>query len=323
MHPDLILVNLLNPPVLFFFLGLAAVWLRSDLEVPQPIPKFFSLYLLLAIGFKGGVELRHGGLSADALSALAAALCLSAVIPLLAWRVLRRRLDAANAAAIAATYGSVSAVTFIAALSFLEQLGMAHGGYMVAALALMEFPAILIGVALYRRSCRDSRAASDSWGKLLHEAVANGSVLLLVGSLVIGMLTGESGGQALKPYTTDIFRGMLCLFLLDMGIVSGRRLGQLRELGGFPVAFALGMPPVAAALALGLSALAGLSAGDAFLLTVLAASASYIAVPAAMRNAIPEASPGVYVTLALAVTFPFNIVIGLPLYMALVRQFWS
>ena len=325
MHPDLILVNLLNPPVLFFFLGLIAVWLKSDLEVPQPLPKFFSLYLLLAIGFKGGVELRHGGLSVEALSALAAALSLSVLIPLLAWRVLRQRLDAANAAAIAATYGSVSAVTFIAALSFLEQLAMPHGGYMVAALALMEFPAILVGVALYNRARRGGQpaAAADSWGKLLHEAVANGSVLLLVGSLVIGVLTGESGGQALKPYTTDIFRGMLCLFLLDMGIVSGRRLGQLRSLGAFPVAFALGMPVAGAALALLMASVLGLSAGDAFLLTVLAASASYIAVPAAMRNAIPEASPGVYVTLALAVTFPFNIVVGLPLYMAVIRQFWS
>lgn len=324
MHPDLILVNLLNPPVLFFFLGLIAVWLKSDLEVPQPLPKFFSLYLLLAIGFKGGVELRHNGLHAEALTALGAALALSVLVPLLAWPVLRRRLDNANAAAIAATYGSVSAVTFIAAISFLEQLQVAHGGYMVAALALMEFPAILVGVALYNRAQRgDQPAAADSWGKLLHEAVANGSVLLLVGSLVIGALTGESGGQALKPYTTDIFRGMLCLFLLDMGIVSGRRLGQLRTLGAFPVAFALGMPLAGAVLALGLAALLGLSAGDAFLLTVLAASASYIAVPAAMRNAIPEASPGVYVTLALAVTFPFNIVVGLPLYMASIRQFWS
>ncbi len=325
MHPDLILVNLLNPPVLFFFLGLIAVWLKSDLEVPQPLPKFFSLYLLLAIGFKGGVELRHGGLSVEALSALAAALSLSVLIPLLAWRVLRQRLDAANAAAIAATYGSVSAVTFLTAAEFLGKIGLEFGGHMVASMALMESPAIVVGLLLARRFA--TQAGADSrplvWSHLLRESVSNASVFMLLGSLVIGILTGENAAASMEPFTKYIFKGMLSFFLLDIGLVAARKMGGLRKSGPFLIGFGLLMPLFNASLGIGLAHLIGMTPGDAILFAVLCGSASYIAVPAAMRLALPEANPSIYVSMALAVTFPFNIVLGIPLYTLVVKRIWG
>lgn len=321
MNLELVLSNLLNPPVLFFFLGMLAIWAGSDLDVPQPLPKFFALYLLLSIGFRGGVELNKSGLDTQILAALGAAVLMALVVPLYAYAVLRRKMDAANAAAVAATYGSVSAVTFIAATSFLGKLGLAYGGYMVAAMALMESPAIVIGVLLSRR--QGGKSGAFRWGHLLREAFFNGSVFLLVGSLVIGVLTGHDGEHALQPFTGDIFKGMLCLFLLDMGLVSARRFGGMRSLGAFPFAVALLFPPVNAALGIAISYALGLSPGDALLFATLSSSASYIAVPAAMRMAVPEANPGLYVTMALAITFPFNIAIGLPLYMAVINTIWS
>ncbi len=322
MDVSLILSNLLNPPVLFFFLGMFAFAVGSDLEIPQPLPKFFSLYLLLAIGFRGGVELKMSGLTAEVGSALGAAMLMAAIVPVWTFFVLRRKLDVNNAAAVAATYGSISAVTFIAATSFLTQLGIHSGGHMVAAMALMESPAIIVGIALARWLGKTD-AASFSWPHLLRDALANGSVLVLCGALVIGILTGESGGKALSPFTNDIFRGMLCLFLLDMGLVSARRLGGIRQLGVFPVAFATLVPLVNAGAAIAIAHLLGLGRGDALLFTVLCASASYIAVPAAMRLAVPEANPGLYVTMALALTFPFNIIVGLPLYLSVINRLWS
>ncbi len=323
--------NLLNPPVLFFFLGMFAHLVRSDLEVPQPLPKFFSLYLLLSIGFKGGVELSHSGFGGPVGPTLLAAMGMAVAVPVWTFFVLRRRLDVANAAAVAATYGSISAVTFIAATTFLGQLGIPSSGYLVAAMALMESPAIIVGIALARLVAeKDGKDEGDrkdrpafSWGHLWRDAFFNGSVLMILGSLVIGLLTGESGGKALSPFTGDIFRGMLCLFLLDLGIVSARRLADARTLGWFPVAFAFLVPLVNATAALGLAHLLGLGRGDALLFCVLCASASYIAVPAAMRLAVPEANPGVYVTMALALTFPFNLTVGLPLYMAAVDYLWK
>ena len=322
MDTTLILSNLLNPPVLFFCLGLLAYWVGSDLEIPQPLPKFFSLYLLLSIGFKGGVELHESGLTEAVVTTLLAAMAMAMLVPLWTFFVLRRRLDVANAAAVAATYGSVSAVTYIAATAFLSQLGIPSSGYMVAAMALMEAPAIVIGIALARwQGSSDGKAFA--WSHLLRDAFANGSVLLLCGSLCIGLATGETGGKALAPFTGDIFRGMLCLFLLDMGLVSGRRLAGIGKLGLFPVGFALLVPLANAALALALAHWLGLGRGDALLFMALCASASYIAVPAAMRLALPEANPGLYVTMALAITFPFNIVLGLPLYLGVVDRCWS
>ena len=322
MDLSLILSNFLNPPVLFFFLGMLAFFVGSDLEIPQPLPKFFSLYLLLSIGFKGGVELQKSGLSTAVAWTLAAAIFMAVLVPVWTFLVLRRKLDVNNAAAVAATYGSVSAVTFIAASSFLTQLGFESGGHMVAAMALMESPAIIVGIALARWLGKND-GATFSWPHLLRDAFANGSVLVLCGALVIGLLTGENGGKALAPFTSDIFRGMLCLFLLDMGLVSARRLGGIRQLGVFPIAFATLVPLVNAGAAIALAHFLGLGRGDALLFTVLCASASYIAVPAAMRLAVPEANPGLYVTMALALTFPFNIILGLPLYLSVINRLWS
>lgn len=322
MDAHLIVSNLLNPPILFFFLGAVAFFIGSDLEIPQPLPKFFSLYLLLSIGFKGGVELSHSGLGGQVAWTLLAAMAMAVAVPVWTFFALRRRLDLSNAAAVAATYGSISAVTFIAAGSFLGQLGLPSSGHMVAAMALMESPAIIVGIALARVMKKEDGLAF-SWPHLLRDAFFNGSVLVLMGALAIGMLTGESGGKALAPFTGDIFKGMLCLFLLDMGLVSARRLAGIKTLGGFPVAFATVVPLVNAAAAIAIAHLLGLSRGDALLFTVLCASASYIAVPAAMRLAVPEANPGLYVTMALALTFPFNVIVGLPLYMSAINHFWS
>ena len=321
MNADLILSNILNPPVLFFFLGMIAYGLKSDLEVPHPLPKLFSLYLLLSIGFKGGVELNHSGLTSQVIFTLGAAIMMSVLVPLAAFFILKRKMDVPNAAAVAAAYGSVSAVTFIAAVSFLGQLGIPFSGHMVAAMALMESPAIIVGIAL-ARLLGPQRQGRFQWKPLLHDAFCNGSVLLLMGSLLIGILTGAKGGESLAPFTNDLFKGMLCLFLLDMGIVSGRQLGGLRKLGALPVGFATLVPFVNALLGIGLAWVIGLDRGDALLFAVLCASASYIAVPAAMRLALPEANPGLYVTMALALTFPFNIVLGLPCYMAIISKLW-
>lgn len=322
MDTSLILSNFLNPPILFFFLGMIACWVGSDLEIPQPLPKLFSLYLLLAIGFKGGVELNKSGLTAEVAGTLGAAMLLALIVPVWTFFVLRRKMDVHNAAAVAATYGSVSAVTFIAATAFLANLNIPYGGHLVAAMALMESPAIIVGIALARWMGKKD-GTSFSWSHLLRDAFANGSVLVLCGALVIGILTGESGGKSLAPFTTDLFRGVLCLFLLDMGLASARRLSGIRQLGIFPVLFATLVPLLNAAIGMGLAHWLGLGKGDALLLAVLAASASYIAVPAAMRVAVPEANPGLYVTMALALTFPFNIVLGLPIYLNVINYFWS
>ena len=324
MDASLLIANLLSPPVLFFFLGALAVAVRSDLEVPQPIPKLLSLYLLLSIGFKGGVELRESGGDGGALTALLAAIVMSIVVPLYAFAFLRRRLDANNAAALAAAYGSVSAVTFITASAFLRRIGVPFGGYMVACLALMESPAIVIGVMLARmqRGAANGQARI-AWDEFLREALFNGSVLVLVGSLIIGAITGSAGKEALYPFTNEIFVGALCLFLLDMGLVSARRVKPLLAMGAFPLAFAVLFPLLNAALGLGVARLVGMSAGDAVLFVVLCASASYIAVPAAIRLVLPEANPGLYVSMPLALTFPFNVTLGIPLYMTAVNMLWS
>ena len=324
MNVDLVLSNLLNPPVLFFFLGMLAIWLHSDLDVPQPLPKFFALYLLLSIGFRGGVELHKSGINHQITLTLLAAVVAALVVPLYTFFLLRRKMNVGDAAAVAATYGSVSAVTFIAATSFLGELKVPFGGHMVAAMALMESPAIIVGVVLFRLSQKrgDSERGGLSWQHLMRDAFFNGSVLLLMGSLAIGLLTGTKGEAALHPFTGDIFKGVLCLFLLDMGLVSARRIGGLKKLGAFPIGFAVLVPLLNAGFGILIAHFLGLGAGDALLFCVLCGSASYIAVPAAMRLAIPEANPGLYVTMALALTFPFNIIVGLPLYMSVINSLW-
>lgn len=315
MDISLILSNILNPPVLFFFLGMLAVFVKSDLEIPQPLPKFFSLYLLLAIGFKGGYELEESGINQQMVLTLLAAILMASVVPVYTFFILRRKLDLYNAAAIAAAYGSISAVTFITAGSFLQKIGMPFDGYMVAALALMESPAIIVGILLVRLLALEKKNSEFSWSAVLQEAFLNSSVFLLVGSLFIGMLTGKTGWEKLAPFTQEIFYGVLSFFLLDMGLVAAKRIKELKNTGVFLIGFALLIPIVNAAIGILIARLIGISKGDALLFAVLCASASYIAVPAAMRLTVPEANPSLYVSTALAVTFPFNIIVGIPLYL--------
>ena len=324
MDPSLVLQNLLSPPVLFFGLGLLSVLLRSDLEIPAPLPKLFSLYLLLAIGLKGGIELQHSGLDRLVLLTIGAALTMAVLVPITSFLLLRTRFDTYNAAALAAAYGSISAVTFITAETFLGSLAIPFDGFMVAALALMESPAIIIGLLLVRLTAPRAQGPGLQWGSLLHEAFLNSSVLVLVGSLLIGMLGAAyspAGIIKMEPFTEQLFYGALSFFLLDMGIVAGQRLRELQATGAFLIGFALLSPPVHAAAGLGVSLLLHLPQGDALLFMVLCASASYIAVPAAMRMTVPQANPSLYITASLGLTFPFNIVVGIPLYMAAVQRF--
>ncbi len=307
-----------SPPVLFFFLGMLAAAVRSNLHVPKAVTKLLSLYLLWAIGFQGGVKLVKGGLTGEAVAALGAAMLLACVIPVYSFFLLKRRVSIHNAAAIAAAYGSVSAVTFMAASTVLTAKGIEFGGHMVAAMALMESPAIVIAVVLMRLAERSNPAhaatSSAGWGKLLHEAFLNGPVLLLLGSMAIGMITGERGYHAFKPLCTDLFSGVLVFFLLDLGLLAARRFKDLRKAGWALITFGIATPLLNAGLALALAWTLGLTPGDGALLMVMAASASYIAVPAAVRLVIPQATPGLYIPLPLAVTFPFNVGIGIALY---------
>jgi uncharacterized protein len=329
MDSSLILSNVLNPPVMFFFLGVFAVFVQSDLEIPNPIPKLFSLYLLVAIGFKGGHELflsyLEGQLfTAKIIGTLVAAMVMASIVPVYAFFVLRLKLDQYNAAAIAATYGSISAVTFITASSLLDKLGIAYGGHMVATLALMESPAIVVGLILVRAfgpkkvSLEEGDTVTEeaSWGEILREAFLNGSVLLLVGSLIIGVATGGSGWTKVHLFVEkDLFYGVLTFFLLDMGLVAARRIRDLKQTGVFLIGFAVLMPIGNALIGILLAKVIGMGTGNALLFAVLCASASYIAVPAAMRMSVPEANPSLYVSMALAITFPFNIIIGIPIYL--------
>jgi hypothetical protein len=320
MDGSLILFNILNPPVLFFFLGMLAVFFKSDLEIPQPLPKLFSLYLLMAIGFKGGYELAESGINNQIALTLIASAVMACIVPIYTFFILKIKLDSANAAAIAAAYGSISAVTFITASSFLEKLHIAYGGHMVAALALMESPAIVVGLILVRVfKEKNGKEEVFSWSKVLHEAFLNGSVFLLVGSLVVGMLTGEKGWQKLEPFTQDIFYGALTFFLLDMGLVAAKRIRELSKTGSFLIVFSVFIPVINAMIGVLISKVLGFEQGNALLFAVLCASASYIAVPAAMRMTVPEANPSLYVSMALALTFPFNIIIGIPLYLEMIK----
>ncbi|MFM7904949.1 MAG: sodium-dependent bicarbonate transport family permease [Microcystis sp.] len=320
MDGSLILFNILNPPVLFFFLGMLAVFFKSDLEIPQPLPKLFSLYLLMAIGFKGGYELAESGINNQIALTLIASVVMACIVPIYTFFILKIKLDSANAAAIAAAYGSISAVTFITASSFLEKLHISYGGHMVAALALMESPAIVVGLILVRVfKEKNGEEEPFSWSKVLHEAFLNGSVFLLVGSVIIGMLTGEKGWEKLQPFTQGIFYGALTFFLLDMGLVAAKRIRELGKTGSFLIGFSVFIPVINAMVGILIAKVLGFEQGNALLFAVLCASASYIAVPAAMRMTVPEANPSLYVSMALALTFPFNIIIGIPLYLEMIK----
>ncbi len=327
MDPQLLLDNILSPPVLFFLVGIAAALLNSNLTIPEPIPRLFSLYLLWAIGYKGGVKLHEAGLDPAVLVPLGAALILSALAPLWVFPMLRWKLGAADAGACAAAFGSVSAVTFITAANFLEARGTDYGGYMVAALALMEVPAIIVGVMLYRhaKSNRRTEQPADDANTpkpkssgilpLFRESLLSGPVFLLLGSMLAGLLAGPRGYDRLLPFTEDVFYGVLVLFLLEAGMIAAKRLKSFGRAAAFTVAAGILIPLINAAITLPITRLLGLETGDAFLLMILAASASYIAVPAAMREAIPQANSSIYLTVALGVTFPFNIALGIPLYL--------
>jgi hypothetical protein len=277
--------------------------------------------LLLAIGFKGGYELSESGINAQIALTLLASIVMAVLVPFYSFFILRLKLDAYNAAAIAATYGSISAVTFITASSFLEKIQIPYGGHMVAALALMESPAIIIGIVLVRifAPSEEAENSSLSWGKVLHESFLNGSVFLLVGSLFIGLLTGEKGWEKLQPFTQGIFYGVLTFFLLDMGLVAAKRIRELRKAGSFLIAFSIFIPLANAIFGIIIGKLLGFGQGNTLLFAILSASASYIAVPAAMRMTVPEANPSIYVSMALALTFPFNIIVGIPLYLEMIK----
>ncbi|MFN7723926.1 MAG: sodium-dependent bicarbonate transport family permease [Rubrivivax sp.] len=313
---------LLDPSILFFVFGLLAGALRSNLEIPAPISRFLSLYLLMALGLKGGFALAASGLNTEVLASLACAVLLAVLVPALGFAWLRRWLNGFDAAAVAATYGSVSAVTFITAVQFTEARGLAPGGHMAAAMALMESPAIVMAVlaanALRRRE--GSGAQAMPLRQVLHESLTDGASLLLLGAMAVGLLTGEAGQKVMAPFSVDLFKGMLAFFLLDMGLLAARNAPALLKAPKGLVAYAVLGPLVHAGLALGLSWAVGLSAGNGALLMVLAASASYIAVPAVLRQAVPEAQPALYFGLSLGLTFPFNILLGIPLYTALAQR---
>ncbi len=327
---DSLVNNLLHPPVLFFLLGILAVLLKSNLEIPPQVSKFLSLYLLFDIGIKGGEELFHSGIDETVLKVMFTCIVCSFIIPFIAYRVLRWKLDIYDAGAIAATYGSISAVTFITASSFLDAHNIKFSGFMVAGMALMETPAIIAGLLIINFALAQSKKndpahqhEKQSMSKVFHEACFNGSVVLLVGSLVIGFISGSSGEVELKPFVSDIFKGMLSLYMLDMGLVAGSRIASLKQSGVFLISFALLYPIVASVFGISAAALLGLSHGNAVLLTVLIASASYIAVPAAMRLAVPKANMSLLLPMSLGVTFVFNILFGIPLYDLVIGRIWS
>ncbi len=308
--------NLLSPAVLFFALGMVAALLRSDLKFPEALYVALTLYLLTAIGFKGGVALSEAGIGTVLLPALGA-LLLGAAIPLWIYPLLRHvgKFSAVDAAAIAAHYGSVSAVTFIAATNYLKSINVPYENYTTAFLAVMESPAIVVGVLLGKMSIPGQEGLfAGSWKKLLHEALFGRSVLLLVGGLVVGALCGKAGMDKVGAFFNTPFQGVLALFLLEMGLVAGQRLGDLRKVGPFLVAFGILLPIAHGALGVLLGLYTGLSLGGCTLMGVLAASASYIAAPAAVRLSLPEANPTLYLTSSLAITFPFNVAVGIPLY---------
>jgi hypothetical protein len=319
-----------DPAILFFVFGILAGSLKSNLEIPPQISRFLSLYLLMALGLKGGFALARSGLTAEVLISLGAALGLAILVPVLGYLALRRFLNGFDAAAIAATYGSVSAVTFITAVQYLDSHGIFYGGHMAAAMALMESPAIVLAVVLanhvrHRAASSPAQRARGAnpvpLGRILHDALTDGAQLLLLGAMLIGVLTGEPGQSAMKPFSVDLFKGMLAFFLLDMGLLAARNMGKLKGQSAWLLVYAIAGPLVHAGVALLLGAMLGMSTGNVALLMVLAASASYIAVPAVIRHAIPEANPSLYFGLSLGLTFPFNILIGIPLYVR-ATQLW-
>ena len=317
MDFQILINNLTNPSLLFFILGVLAVKLKSDLEIPPTSAKFIALYLMISIGFKGGQELSHSTFNSGIFWALAFGVLVSASIPIYTFFLLKRKLGVPNAAAIAAAYGSISAVTFVAAAAFLESQGVSFGGHMVAVMALMEAPAIISGMILLRKYT-PSKSEGGLKQTIIH-AFTNSSVLLIFGSLVIGLIADEKQAEGIKPFITDIFKGFLAVFLLDMGITSGRKLKAFFKTGYFSSLFATLIPLINGLVVAYISQWVSPEVGDRLIFAILAASASYIAVPAAMKLSNPEADEGLYVPMALAVTFPFNLTLGMPIYWLIIQ----
>ena len=319
--------NLLDPAILFFVFGVLAGAVGSNLEIPKSIAKFLSLYLLMALGLKGGFELAKSGLTPGVVLSLGAAMSMAFIVPALGYAFLKNRVARYDAAAVAASYGSVSAVTFVTAINFLESAGTSVGGHMAAAMVVMESPAIIMAVLL-ANSIRHHQAMTNGGktkasampiGKILHESFTDGAQLLLLGALAVGYISGESGKLMMQPFSTDLFKGMLAFFLLDMGLMVAKNFRDARQASPVLIGYAVLAPLLHASIALALAWLLGLPLGDATLLMVLSASASYIVVPAVLRYAIPEANPAIYFGLSLGITFPLNITVGIPVYAAMAR----
>lgn len=321
MALDLAIATILSPVVLFFVLGLVAALARSDMSIPEAFAKGIAIYLMMAIGLKGGFEMAKSGLNLEILGVMGAGVLLSFTMPLIAFILLRAttRLERIDATAVAAHYGSISIVTFVAVTQAVELAGLQSSGYLVAVAALMETPAIITALLIYGRGRKKEKAVAGSeQGDLFREVALNASVVVLVGALIIGWITGAQGEEQVRAVFITPLQGVLCLFLLDMGLAAGRGLRQgWRSLQPSTIAFGVYMPLVGASLAALCAFVLGMPAGDAALLITLSASASYIAVPAAMRLALPQAKPSIYLTLSLGVTFPFNLTIGIPIYVML------
>lgn len=312
--------TLLDPAILFFVFGVVAGMLKSNLEIPRSIAKFLSLYLLMALGLKGGFALAKSGMDASIAISLAAALAMAFVVPALGYAFLKNRIARFDAAAVAAAYGSVSAVTFVTAIQFLEDGGLTFGGHMTVAMVIMESPAIIMAVLLANMIRHQQAATTDgvlanvSTRKILHESFTDGAHLLLIGSMIIGFISGEAGKAMLQPFAGDLFKGLLAFFLLDMGLLVARNFADARKASPILILYASVGPLVHAAIALTIAFFLNMPVADAAMLMVLSASASYIVVPAVLRYAVPEANPSLYFGLSLGVTFPLNILFGIPLY---------
>jgi hypothetical protein len=319
MDFQILLSNLTNPTLLFFVLGVLASIVKSDLEIPASSSKFISLYLLFSIGFKGGQELAHSGFSTEIFYSLLFGLVIAAFVPFYTFFLLKKKMSVSDAGAVAAAYGSVSAVTFVAASSFLEAQQIAFGGHMVAVMALMESPAIIVGVILIMKFDKVS-SQENNLGDIVQHSFTNGSVLMVLGSLIIGLIADTKQAEGIKPFTTDIFKGFLAIFLLEMGMVTAKRFAAFMRYGWFAIVFAIIVPAFNGVWVAWASALVSHDVGNRFVFAILAASASYIAVPAAMRLAAPKADPGLYIPMAIGITFPFNITVGIPLYFFVVSH---
>jgi len=320
MDLNLLLDNLTNPALLFFCLGIFAAFIKSDLEIPPNSSKFISLYLMFSIGFKGGQELVHSEFGGEIIWAFAIGLLSAIIIPVYTFWIAKKKFGIHNAAAIAAAYGSISAVTFLTTISFLDLQGIEYDGFMVAVMASMEAPAIVMGVLLLAVFAKSSNGAPKiNFSAIIKHSLSNGSVVLLVGSLLIGFLASDEQAAGIEPFTTDIFKGFLAVFLLDMGLSSGKHLKVFKSNGQSAFLFAVLIPLVNGCVVALLSLFFLESIGNRLLLSILIASASYIAVPAAMRLAVPKANPGLYLPMALAITFPFNITFGIPIYLGIIN----